>query len=92
MSSLIYPRRAIASRKLLTCSAASELFALSIISLSSVTNLPDVRWEYTSPCRSSSCSARCIVFGFTPASAARSRTEASRSPGESVPAAIPSLI
>ena len=46
-----------------------------IRSPSSVTKRPAVRWLWTSSSRSISIMARCMVFGFTPASAARSRTE-----------------
>ena len=55
---------------------------------SSVTNRPAVRWLKTRPSRSISIMARCMVLGFTPASAARSRTEGSRSPGSRAPLTI----
>ena len=80
------------STKVRMCRRASSRFAFSIILWSSVTNLPAVRWLYTSPCRSSSASARCMVLGFTPASVARSRTDGSRSPGANTPEAMPTWI
>ena len=49
--------------------------------MSSVTVRPAVRCVRMSSSRSSSANARCIVFGFTPASAANSRTDGSLPPG-----------
>ena len=50
--------------------------------VSSVTLRPLVRSVCSSPSRSISAKARCIVFGLTPASSARSRTVGIRLPGE----------
>lgn len=65
-SERVYPRRFIAPRKLvISFCAISSRSSLSFIG-SSVTNLPSVRWEYTTPFFSSSVRAFCMVLGFTP--------------------------
>ena len=48
---------------------------------SSVTQRPAVRLVTSSPSLSNWVSARCMVLGFTPASAASSRTGGKRPPG-----------
>ena len=80
-SSLPIPSSFIPERNSSAVFSARSFLVFSMSPASSVTYLPFVRCEYTSPSLSSSPYAFSIVFGLTAASTARSLTVGSLSPG-----------
>ena len=90
-ASFVRPRASIFAKNSSISFSATSFFIESIKSSSSVINLPDVLSVLTKPILSNSDKAFCIVFGFTFATIAKSRTDSRRAPFGNSPEIIATL-